>query len=106
MRRPARCILKQANCADASIGAQIEPVQRATWDTNQIAGFDFDTEHGPRFSVNMKKSVTGDGESDFVLVVPVLAIKLRQYRVEPGCFRTDVDHISSHVAAARFELFD
>src|SRR5689334_18150327 len=106
MRRPARSVLKQTNGSDAAIGAEIEPVQRASGNTNQIAGFDFDTKHVSGFGMNMKKPVTSDRESDFVLVVPVLAIKLRQHCVEPGCCGADVDYISSHVAAAIFQLFD
>jgi hypothetical protein len=37
MRRPARRILKQADRANAAIGAEVEPVQSSTRDADQIA---------------------------------------------------------------------
>src|SRR5262245_37537376 len=106
MRGPSRWILKQTNGPDATIGAEIEPVQRASRYTDQITGFDFDAEHGSRFTMNMKDPMPRDDKSHFVFVVPVLAIELRQQRVETRRCRGDVDHISSHVATTSFELLD
>ena len=42
MRRPARHVLKQANGADAPVGAEIEPVIRAAGHANEIAGLDLE----------------------------------------------------------------
>ena len=39
--------------------------------------------------------MAGDDEPDFILVMPVLAIELRQQCVESGRCRTDVDYIGS-----------
>ena len=46
VRSPSGGVLKQTDGADATIVAEIEPVQRASRDANQIARFDFDREHG------------------------------------------------------------
>src|SRR6185503_17415927 len=106
VRRPACCVLKQTNRPDATIGAEIEPVERAAGHTDQIACFDFDAEHGSACRVNVKKTVTGNDESHFVLVVPVLAIKLRQHCIETRCGGTDVDHVGSYVTSALLQSLD
>src|SRR5690242_17946237 len=82
VRRPAGRVLKQTNRTDATIGAEIEPVQGAAWHANQIAGFDFDRQHWSSRRVNVKKPVAGNNEAHFVFVVPVFAIELREHCVE------------------------
>src|SRR5882672_6976382 len=42
MRSPARGVFEQANGADASIRAEIEPMWEAGWNPDQVAGFDLD----------------------------------------------------------------
>src|ERR1044071_1567519 len=105
VRRPARHVLKQANRADATIGAEVEPVQRAARNANQIAGFDFDCQHSAVRRMNVEESVTGDGESHFVLIVPVFAIELCEHFFKSEGCRVDVDDVGSDVAAALLESF-
>ena len=97
---PAGGVLKQAYRANASIATEIEPVERASRNPNQISCFHFDRQYRAVLRVNMKQTMTGDDESHFVFVVPVFAIEFREHLVKSGCCGTDVDHISSDVTAA------
>src|SRR5215212_1928451 len=103
---PTRCVLKQTDCPDATVCAEIEPVQRAARHANQIAGFDFDCQHWSTRRVNVEYPVTGDGEPHFVFVVPVLAIKLREHVTEPWCCWTNVNHVGRNVAASSLQFFN
>jgi len=106
VRRPAGHVLEQANRADATIGAEVEPVQGASRHANQIAGFDFNRQHRAGGRVDMKESVTRDDETHFILIVPVFPIELLQHRVETGGVGIDVNHVGGNVAAALFQFFD
>ena len=74
---PSRGILKQANRSDLPICAQIEPMPRAAWDANQVSGFHFNRCDGASVTrMNVKHAVTGENESDFIFIMPVLAAEL------------------------------
>ena len=79
MRRPARRILEEANRPDAPVGAEIEPVMRAARHADEIAA------PRPRARTRCRRRLTWnspaalDDEADFVFVVPVLAVELREH---------------------------
>src|SRR5262245_53581985 len=70
--RPSRRILEKPNGADLSIGAKVEPMQRAPRDANQVAGFHFYRDNGTSFWMNMKYAAAVNDETNFVFIVPML----------------------------------
>src|SRR5436853_5745240 len=100
MRCPARRVLKQADGANLTVRAEVEPVMRAARHTDQITGFDFDGRHWPLSWMNVKQAAPGDDEAHFVFIMPVLALEARQHRIETRRLRSNVNHVDSHIAAA------
>src|ERR671918_465796 len=82
LRSPSGRVLKQADCPDATIVAEVEPMECAARNANQIAGFHFNREHGAGGRVNVKQSSARDNESHFIFVVPVFAIEFCEHRIE------------------------
>src|SRR2546428_4980782 len=57
-RCPAVRILKEANAANLPVRAEIEPMQRAARNTDQVSGFHFDSDNGRRFGIHMEEPAT------------------------------------------------
>src|SRR5262245_58248515 len=104
MWRPARRVFEQANGADAAIGAEVEPVQEAGRNSDQVAGFDLDGDYRGVLGVKVKQPAPFDDESHLVIVVPVLAVEFGQHLVQALCLRPDVNHVGRDVSAALLEL--
>ncbi len=71
---------------------------------DQVAPAHFEPNTGRRVDVEQATAV--DNEADLVLVVPVLAIELREHDLEVGRISADVDHVGRHISAPRLERFD
>ena len=56
--------------------------------------------------MNVKHSVTGNDEPNFVFIVKMFAAEFRQHRVESRGLCGNVDHIGGDVTAAGPELVD
>src|SRR5712692_6248147 len=106
LRRPAGLVLEQPNGANAAVSAEIEPVQRAARNANQVAGFHFYRHNWALLRVDMEQSAPGDDVADFVLIVAMLDVELCEHRIQPGSVRSDVDHIRGDVATLALELLD
>src|SRR5262245_8193671 len=104
MRSPASRVFEQTNGADAAIGAEVEPVQEARRNSDQVARFDLDTHDRAVLRVKVKQPPPFDDEPHLVIVVPVLAVEFGQHLVQAGRLRLDVDYVGCDVAAALFEL--
>ncbi len=76
MRRPAGLILEQPDGAYAAVSAEIEPVERATRNTNQVARLDLDRDNRTLLWVDMEEAPPGDDVADFVLIVRMLDVEL------------------------------
>src|SRR5438876_211182 len=70
-RSPAGWVLKKADAADLLIRAEIEPMQDAPRDSNQIPGFHFDGDNRRRLRIHVKEAPALHNESHFVFVMPV-----------------------------------
>src|SRR5215470_5667150 len=55
MRRPACRVFEQTNCADAAVGAEIEPVQEASRHSDQISRYDLNGDDRAVMRVNVKQ---------------------------------------------------
>src|SRR5262244_2578514 len=104
--RPSRNILEHANGSNPSIIAEVKPVPRSPRHPQQIAGFHFNADNATFFEMNMEKSMTGNDESNFIFIMPMLTIKLCEHFRKAGRFGAHIDHISSDVATTAFQLFD
>src|SRR6266849_34891 len=104
--RPAGLILEQANGANAAVSAEIEPVQRAARNANQVAGFHFYRHNRALLRVDMEQSAPGDDVADLVRIVAMLDVERCEHRIQPGSVRSDVDHIRGDVATLALELLD
>src|SRR5438309_3102530 len=105
-RRPARRILEQPDCSDFAVLAQIEPVQSAPRNADQIAGFDLYCNDGRFARMNVKQATAMNNEANFVLVVPVLAVEPGKHSFEAWRARVHVNHVRSNVAAYDLEPLD
>src|SRR5262245_13269602 len=76
VRCPAGRILKEPNRPDTTVGAEIEPVMRATRYTNQVAGLNFDRKHRSLGRMDVKEPAPFDDEPHLIFVVPVLTAEL------------------------------
>src|SRR6266481_6910434 len=56
--------------------------------------------------MDMKQAAPSDDVADFVLIVRMLDIELREHRIQPGSFRIDVDHIRCDVTTLPLEFLD
>src|SRR5262245_19022519 len=104
IRRPARRVFEQTNGPDAAIGAEIEPVQKASRHSDQVARFDLDGDYGAILRVEVKQPSALDDETHLVVVGPVLAVEFGQHLVQALCLRFNVDHVRRDVTAALFEI--
>src|SRR5215472_5155135 len=100
MRRPARLVLKEANRANASVPAQVKPVQRAPRNAHQVAGFNLNRHHGALRRMNMKKPATCDDVAHLIFIMRVLDVELRKHRVQSWSARIHVNHIRRRLSAA------
>src|SRR5262249_54076841 len=100
------CVLKQPDCPNPSIAAEIEPVPGAPWNANQISGFNFNANDRPVLRVNMKQAAPGNNETDLVFFVPMFTVELRQHRLESRGVRRNIDDVGSDVATTNLQSFD
>src|SRR5262249_7712350 len=103
MRRPARRVFEQANGADTPVRAEIEPVQEAGRNSDQVAGFDLDGDNRAVLHVEMKQPAPFDDEPHLVIVMPVLAVEFSQHLLQAWRLRFDVNHVGRNVPAALLE---
>src|SRR5271168_5062976 len=104
VRGPAGNILKQTDRANAAITAQIEPMQRAARNTNQIASLDLERDYGTIRRMDMEQSTPGDDVTHLVFIVAMLDVELREHGVEARGIGMYVDDVGGHVSATAFEL--
>src|SRR5688572_29812262 len=73
---------------------------------DQVAGFDFDGNHGLVCRMDVENPAAMDDEADLVFIVPVFPAEFCQHGVQPRCLRVHVNDIRRDVASARFQLFN
>ena len=106
VRRPARLILEQTNRRGCD-GRRRDRTSGACPSARESdRPLHFDREHRAAGRMDVEQPAPFDDETDFVLVVPVLAAEFVQHGVEIRRVGLDVDHVGRDVAAARFELVD
>src|SRR5581483_5850332 len=99
MRRPSGRILEQTNGPNLAVGTQVEPMQRAAGHTDQVARFHFNGQDRRVLRMNVEYAASCNDESDFVLIVPMLAAEFRKHRIEVRGLRIDVDDVRGDVTA-------
>src|SRR5712692_7436312 len=104
--RPTSHVLKQADCSNSAISAEVKPVPGPARNTNQVPSFNLNGNYRSPLRMDMEQSMPGDYEPYFVFVMPVFAIELCQHRVDPRRFGAHINHVSRDVTTASFQLFD
>ncbi len=103
---PSGGILKETNASNMSVVAKVEPMLHATRDVDHVSAFDGHTKNRSAFRVQMKDSFARDCESDFVLAVRMLLVKLLKHRVQIRRVGMDIDHVRSDEATLFLDLLD
>ena len=104
VRGPAGNILKQTDRANAAITAQVEPVQRAARNTNQIASLNLERDYGTIRRMNVEESTPGDDVTHFVFIVAMLDVELREHGIESRGIGIYIDDVGGHVSATAFQF--
>src|SRR5262249_7882964 len=93
LRSPTCRVQKQADAANLPVTAQIKPVQRPPWHTNQIAWFDFNPDDWRRLWIDVENSPALNNEADLVFSVDMLTAELGEHHVQTRCPRIHVDYV-------------
>lgn len=75
-RCPTAGVFKQSDAANRAIAAQVKPMLGPARNVDQITTLHVNGKDGATIRMNMKNTLTANGESDFILAVRVLLIEL------------------------------